>query len=242
MPYLLQIFIMLLHIPKLLSPQNLQCARALFSEATWGDGKMTAGSQSAQVKRNLQLPEEAPQMAELRQIVMQGLSQTPLFFSAALPQRILPPLFNCYSGANNFFGNHIDNAVRNPFIGSSEQVRTDLSATLFLSEPHEYDGGELVIEDNFGTQRVKLAAGDMILYPSSSLHRVEPVTRGTRIASFMWLQSMIRSNEQRRILFEMDMAILSLRQQAAANQQTDTPEIVKLTGCYHNLLRMWAEL
>lgn len=233
---------MLLHIPELLSQQNLQRARTLVSEVVWGDGTMTAGSQSAQVKNNLQLPEDAPQMPELRQIVMQGLSRSPLFFSAALPQRILPPLFNRYSGEHNYFGNHIDNAVRNPFIGSNEQVRTDLSATLFLSEPHEYDGGELVIEDSFGTQHVKLAAGDMILYPSSSLHRVEPVTRGARIASFMWLQSMIRSNEQRRILFEMDMAILGLRQQAEAKQQADSPEIVKLTGCYHNLLRMWAEL
>jgi PKHD-type hydroxylase len=229
---------MLLPIPDLLTPDQLQRARALLAAADWADGNLTAGRQSAQVKRNLQLPETAPQMAELRRIVMDGLSRSALFFSAALPRTILPPLFNCYTGEANFFGNHVDNAVRSP-AGSAEQVRTDLSATLFLAAPEDYDGGELVIEDTFGTQRVKLPAGHLVLYPSSSLHRVEPVTRGARLASFLWLQSLVRETERRRLLFEMDMALLGLRQQPDGE---DSAEVVRLTACYHNLLRMWAEV
>ena len=230
---------MLLPIPDLLTPDQLRRAQTLLAAAQWSDGNITAGRQSAQVKRNLQLPETAPELPELRRIVMEALSRSALFFSAALPRNILPPLFNCYTGEANFFGNHVDNAVRSP-AGSAEQVRTDLSATLFLADPEDYDGGELVIEDTFGTQRVKLPAGHLALYPSSSLHRVEPVTRGSRLASFMWMQSLVREAERRRLLFDMDMALLGLRQQQTG--PADSPEVVRLTACYHNLLRMWAEV
>lgn len=230
---------MLLHIPDVLTPDQLRRGRELLADASWSDGNLTAGRQSAQVKRNLQLAETAPQLPELRRIVMDGLSRSALFFSAALPRNILPPLFNCYTGDSNFFGDHVDNAVRSP-AGSAEQVRTDLSATLFFADPEGYDGGELVIQDTFGTQRVKLPAGHLVLYPSSSLHRVEPVTRGARLASFLWMQSLVRDNEKRRLLFEMDMALLGLRQGQAGPQ--DSPEVVRLTACYHNLLRMWAEI
>jgi len=225
---------MLLHIPEVLSQTELQRVRAILAEGEWADGRITAGSQSAQAKNNLQLPDDAPAAVQARAIVMEALNRSALFFTAALPKTIYPPLFNRYAGAANAFGNHVDNAVRT-IAASGERVRTDLSATLFLSEPQEYEGGELVIEDTFGTQAVKLAAGDMILYPSSSVHRVEPVTRGERLASFFWIQSLVREAERRRLLFEMDMAILALR--------TDLGEIepaVSLTACYHNLLRMWA--
>jgi len=225
---------MLLHIPEVLSEQEVRRVRAILAEGQWADGRITAGSQSAQAKNNLQLPDNAPAAVQARAIVMEGLHRSALFFTAALPKTIYPPLFNRYGGVANAFGNHVDNAVRT-IAASGERVRTDLSATLFLSEPDEYEGGELVIEDTFGTQTVKLAAGDMILYPSSSVHRVEPVTRGERLASFFWIQSLVREAERRRLLFEMDMAILALR--------TDLGEIapaVSLTACYHNLLRMWA--
>jgi PKHD-type hydroxylase len=225
---------MLLHIPEVLSETELRRARAILAEGQWADGRITAGSQSAQAKNNLQLPDNAPAALQARAIVMEALNRSAMFFTAALPKTIYPPLFNRYGGAANAFGNHVDNAVRTN-AASGERVRTDLSATLFLSAPEEYEGGELVIEDTFGTQAVKLAAGDMILYPSSSVHRVEPVTRGARLASFFWIQSMVREPERRRLLFEMDMAILALR--------TDLGEIapaVSLTACYHNLLRMWA--
>jgi PKHD-type hydroxylase len=230
---------MLIQIPEILTPDQLQRGRALLQAADWADGAITAGRQSAQVKHNLQLPETAAQLPELRRIVLDGLARSALFFSAALPRNILPPLFNCYTGDSNFFGKHVDNAVRSP-AGSAEQVRTDLSATLFFCDPDEYDGGELVIEDTFGTQRVKLPAGHLVLYPSSSLHRVEPVTRGARLASFLWMQSLVREAERRRLLFEMDMALLGLRQQQSG--AGDSPEVVRLTACYHNLLRMWAEV
>jgi len=225
---------MLLHIPEVLSEKEVQRVRAILSQAQWADGRITAGSQSAQAKNNQQLPDNAPPAVQARAIVMEALNRSALFFTAALPKTIYPPLFNRYGGNANAFGNHVDNAVRT-IAGSGERVRTDLSATLFVSAPEEYEGGELVIEDTFGTQAVKLAAGDMILYPSSSVHRVEPVTRGARLASFFWIQSLVREPERRRLLFEMDMAILALR--------TDLGEIapaVSLTACYHNLLRMWA--
>ena len=170
-----------------------------------------------------------------RAIVLDALGRSALFITGALPRKTYPPLFNRYDGASNAFGNHIDNSVRtSPVTGA--WVRTDLSATLFLSEPAEYDGGELVIEDTFGSQSVKLAAGDLILYPASSVHRVEPVTRGCRLAAFFWIESMVRDDAQRRLLFDLDMSILSLR-----GTDGDTPPVVKLTGCYHNLLRMWAD-
>ena len=198
------------------------------------DGRITAGSQSAQVKRNLQLPQSSPVAQELSALVEQTLRQHPLFFSAALPKRFFPPLFNCYEGGMNF-GNHVDNALRY-LPGTTDAVRTDVSATLFLSDPDEYDGGELVVEDTYGVHSVKLPAGDIVVYPSTSLHRVEPVTQGVRIASFLWTQSLVRDAWRRAMLFDLDMTILKLRQQLG-----DSPEVVALTGHYHKLLQQWAE-
>ena len=225
---------MLLHIPQVLSRDALDRCRGIVSAAQWVDGRVTAGTQSAKTKNNLQLTEDSEAARAARAIVLAGLERSALFFTAALPKRIFPPLFNRYEGAANAFGDHVDNAVR-AVAATGERLRTDLSATLFLSEPAEYDGGELVIEDTFGTQRIKLPAGNMVLYPSSSVHRVEPVTRGARIASFFWIESMVREDERRRLLFDLDMAILGLRDSVG-----DTPPVVRLTGCYHNLLRMWA--
>lgn len=226
---------MLLHIPEVLTPEALARCREILAAGVWLDGRITAGTQSAQVKNNLQLPEDSEESRAAREIVLEGLEKSALFFSAALPKRIFPPLFNRYEGNANAFGNHIDNAMRT-IPGTGQRVRTDLSATLFLSDPEDYEGGELIIEDTYGAHAVKLPAGDLVLYPSSSLHRVEPVTRGARVASFLWLESMVRETERRRLLFEMDMAILELRQ-----TQGDLPPAVNLTGCYHNLLRMWAD-
>jgi PKHD-type hydroxylase len=226
---------MLLRVPEVLSPAELARCRAIVEGADWADGKITAGTQSEQVKNNRQLPEDAQASHAARAIVLDALGRSALFITGALPRKTYPPLFNRYDGASNAFGNHIDNSVRtSPITGA--WVRTDLSATLFLSEPAEYDGGELVIEDIFGSPSVKLAAGDLILYPASSVHRVEPVTRGCRLASFFWVESMVRDDAQRRLLFDLDMSILTLR-----GTDGDTPPVVKLTGCYHNLLRMWAD-
>jgi PKHD-type hydroxylase len=226
---------MLLRVPEVLSPAELAHCRAIVEGADWADGKITAGTQSEQVKNNRQLAEDAEASHAARAIVLDALGRSALFITGALPKKTYPPLFNRYDGASNAFGNHIDNSVRtSPITGA--WVRTDLSATLFLSEPSEYDGGELVIEDTFGSQSVKLAAGDLILYPASSVHRVEPVTRGCRLAAFFWVESMVRDDAQRRLLFDLDMSILTLRQ-----TDGDTPPVVKLTGCYHNLLRMWAD-
>ncbi|MCQ8116429.1 Fe2+-dependent dioxygenase [Methylomonas rosea] len=227
---------MLIEIPEVLSPAELKRVRELLSDAPWADGRITAGTQSAQVKNNWQLPEQTEQSHAARAIVLEALNRNPLFLSAALPKKIYPPLFNRYAGEQNTFGNHIDNAIRQCQV-SGERVRTDLSATIFLADPDSYEGGELVIEDTYGEHAVKLAAGDMVLYPGSSLHRVAPVTRGARLASFFWLESMVRETERRRLLFEMDMAILQLR-----NTQGDSAPTVNLTGCYHNLLRMWADV
>jgi PKHD-type hydroxylase len=229
---------MLLHVKEVLNADELREARAILKHATWNDGRATSGVQSAQVKNNEQLPQDGAETQALQKIVLGGLNRHATFFSAALPRRIYPPLFNRYGGAANTFGNHVDNAVR--FIPGTlgERVRTDISCTLFLSEPADYDGGELVVEDSFGTQRIKFAAGDMVLYPGTSVHRVEPVTRGFRVASFFWLESMVRSDEQRRLLFDMDSHLMRLRTSIG---ETD-PAVIGLTGTYHNLLRLWADV
>lgn len=229
---------MLLHIHQVLTRDELRSARAILDRAAWGDGRVTAGAQSALAKKNEQLDQESEAAKALRPIVMQGLNRNADFFSAALPKRVFPPLFNRYGGAANAFGNHVDNAVR--FLPGTvgERVRTDISCTLFLAEPDEYDGGELVIEDTFGPQRVKLPAGDMVLYPGTSVHRVDPVTRGHRVASFFWVESMVRSDEQRRLLYEMDRHLMHLRGTVG---EAD-PGVIGLTGTYHNLLRAWADM
>lgn len=226
---------MLTHVKELLSKEQVQQCRKLLDKAKWVDGKNTAGQQSEQVKNNLQIPEDAEQLDELRGIIIKQIHRNGLFFTASLPKKVFPPMFNKYEGGTNSFGNHVDNAIRT-YAKNGECIRTDLSCTVFLSEPDEYEGGELIIEDHYGANSVKLAAGDAILYPSTSLHRVEPVTKGARIASFFWIESMIRSNDQRRILFDMDMAILNLRQKQGESEAT-----VVLTSCYHNLLRLFAE-
>ena len=207
----------------------------MLDAADWIDGNVTAGHQSRLAKDNMQLAENDPVAIELGDIILEELQQNPLFVSAALPRKIFPPLFNRYSGGQNF-GTHVDNAIRQ-VTGTEHRVRTDLSATLFFSDPDEYEGGELVIEDNYGVQRVKLAAGSMILYPASSLHHVTSVTSGSRVASFFWIQSMVRDDGQRTLLFDLDSAI-----QRLASESPDHPSAIQLTGVYHNLLRRWADV
>jgi PKHD-type hydroxylase len=226
---------MLLRIPQALNPDELQQVRSLLLAADWADGRITAGDQSAGVKNNRQLPEDSAAAQQARQIVSVALARNPMFVTGALPKTVYPPLFNRYGGATNAFGNHIDNAVRT-HAATARHVRTDISCTLFLSEPGSYDGGELVVNDTYGEQRVKFQAGDLVMYPGTSVHRVEPVTRGERLACFFWIESMVRRDDQRRLLYDLDMAILALRQGG------DSAETVKLTGCYHNLLRMWADV
>ena len=229
---------MLVHVKQVLNRNELRAARTILDRASWGDGRVTAGVQSALAKNNLQLDQQGEASKALQPIVLQGLNRHMDFFSAALPKRVFPPLFNRYGGTANAFGNHVDNAVR--FIPGTlgERVRTDISCTLFLVEPEEYDGGELVVEDTFGTQRIKLPAGDMVLYPGTSVHRVEPVIRGQRIASFFWVESMVRSDEHRRLLYEMDRHLMRLRSTVGE----DEPAVIGLTGLYHNLLRAWADV
>ena len=229
---------MLVHIPEVLNADELQQARAILSDAPWTDGRVTAGVQSAQMKNNEQLDQQGEAVRRLQPIVLRGLNRHPRFFSAALPKKVFPPLFNRYGGQANAFGRHVDNAIRYPPGGLGERVRTDLSCTLFLADPQDYDGGELVIDDTYGEQRIKLPAGDMVLYPGTSVHRVVPVTRGFRLASFFWIESMVRGDEQRRLLFEMDAHLMQLRGSVG---ETD-PAVVGLTGTYHNLLRMWADV
>ena len=226
---------MLITLPNVLTGGELAAVQDLLARSRWADGGLTAGLQAAQVKNNRQLPEDAEHLPELRRLVLGALARNARFFTAALPQRIYPPLFNRYTGASNSFGNHVDGAVRRLPDGSG-YVRTDVSATLFLSDPADYDGGELVIEDTFGDHGIKLPAGSMVIYPSSTIHRVEPVSRGERQACFLWLESMVRDAGQRRLLYEMDMALLALRQDIG-----DTDPVVRLTGSYHNLLRQWAQ-
>jgi PKHD-type hydroxylase len=227
---------MLLNVKGVLTPEELARARAILARAAWVDGRVTAGIQSATAKNNEQLPQQGEDTRILQDLVLAALGRHGKFFSAALPKRVFPPLFNRYGGEANSFGNHVDNAIRFVPGARHERVRTDISCTLFLAAPDEYDGGELVIEDTFGEQRVKLPAGDMVLYPGTSVHRVEPVTRGYRLASFFWVESMVRSDEQRRLLFEMDTQLMSLRE-----QHGEGGAAVGLTGTYHNLLRMWAD-
>jgi len=226
---------MLVQIPNVLTQDEILYARKLMNEAHWVDGKVTAGTQAAVVKNNQQLSEQAPQIQALRKLVLQALNQNALFFTTALPLKILPPFFNRYSGEANYYGFHVDNAMRMMPDGSG-YVRADVSATLFLSDPDEYEGGELVIIDTFGQHGLKLPAGSMVVYPSSSVHQVNPVTKGARIACFMFIQSMVRSSEKRRLLYDMDTSIMHLRDEVG-----ETEAVLKLTGVYHNLLRSWAE-
>ena len=228
---------MLVAIPSLLSKDQVARARALIEAAEWEDGRATAGRQSAIAKHNRQLSHGDTARVEVAAMILEALSANGLFMSAALPKAIFPPLINRYDAAGGHaFGDHVDNAIRFLPDGSG-RVRTDLSATVFLSAPDEYDGGDLVVDDSYGSHRVKLEAGDMILYPATSLHRVEPVTRGTRFASFFWIESMVRDDGQRTLLLDMDAAIRTLAQTAGDQD----PAIVSLTGCYHNLLRRWAD-
>ncbi|WP_266158438.1 Fe2+-dependent dioxygenase [Dyella silvatica] len=227
---------MLVHVPDLLDAGQLQFLRQRLDadDAPWVDGRVTAGHQGVQVKQNMQIAEGSALAAELGDIVLGALERHPLFISAVLPNRVYPPMFNRYQGGMHF-GNHVDGSIR-LLPGNGARLRTDVSATLFLAPPESYDGGELVIEDTFGTQSVKLPAGHMLVYPASSLHRVNPVTRGTRLACFFWVQSLVRDDGQRTLLFDLDNAI----QQLTATQ-ADQASRVQLTGCYHNLLRMWSD-
>jgi PKHD-type hydroxylase len=226
---------MLIHIPGVFTDDEVGRIREALEQADWADGKVTAGHQSAKVKHNLQLPESHPLSKEIGAAMLERLWSHPVFMSAALPNKVFPPLLNCYKAGGNF-DFHIDNAVRQAK-GNPERVRTDLSTTLFFSNPEDYDGGELVIQDTFGTREIKLAAGDLVLYPGTSLHKVNPVTRGVRYASFFWTQSLVREDAQRALLFEMDTAIQRLSQDVP-----DHPSLIQLTGTYHNLLRRWVDV
>lgn len=225
---------MMLHIPAVLSAEQVATMRARLDQSGWVDGRATVGAQGAQVKHNRQLPDGSPLARELGQSVLAALAASPLFFAAALPLRIVPPLFNRY-GPGEQYGAHVDGAVRQ-VAGNPLPLRTDVSATLFLSGPDEYDGGELTVMDTYGAHEVKLAAGDLVVYPSSSVHKVEPVTRGERICSFFWVQSMVRDDARRTMLLELDQNIQRLRARLG-----DCEELVALTSHYHNLLRQWAE-
>jgi len=226
---------MMVAIPGVLSNDVLAHCRAKLEAAEWIDGNATSGYQSALAKKNRQLPEDSPAAREVGNVILNALGSSPLFIASALPLKVFPPLFNRY-GEGEKFDLHVDNAIRLKR-GSDFRIRSDLSATLFLSDPKSYDGGELVVEDTLGTHSVKLAAGDMILYPASSLHQVTPVTRGERLCSFFWVQSMVRDDGARRTLFDLDSAI----QAVATDRGQADPAIIKLTGVYHNLLRRWAD-
>jgi len=225
---------MLLAIPNVLTPEQVAESRRVLETAEWVDGRVTAGHQGARVKDNLQLPADNVAAQQVGQFILQALGGNALFMSAALPLHVLPPLFNRYSGGQTF-GTHVDGSIRS--LPNGQRIRTDLSCTLFFSDPGEYDGGELIVEDTYGSKSVKLPAGHLILYPSTSLHQVTPVTRGTRLCSFFWLQSMVRSDPQRALLFDMDIAIQRFGAENALH-----PSVVSLTGVYHNLLRQWAEM
>jgi PKHD-type hydroxylase len=225
----------LLAIPDVLTAEQVAQARRILDAADWVDGRVTAGHQSARTKDNMQLPEDHPAARQLGEMILTALGGNTLFISAALPARVFPPLFNRYQGGQSF-GTHVDNAIRQ-VAGTGHRIRTDLSATLFLSHPEEYDGGDLIVEDTYGTHGVKLPAGHLILYPATSLHHVKPVTRGSRLASFFWIQSMVRDDAERTLLFDLDTGI-----QRMVQEQSTHPANVQLTGVYHNLLRRWAEV
>ncbi len=225
---------MMLHIPNVLTAEQVARCRDVMVKADWVDGNVTAGHQSRKVKHNLQLPEESQTARDLGDMVLKALYRSPLFMSAVLPKQVFPPLFNRYD-AGMTFGSHVDNAIRSHST-MPVRIRTDVSATLFISSPDDYDGGELTVEDTYGEHSVKLPAGDMVIYPGTSLHNVTPITRGSRIASFFWIQSLIRDVSQRALLFDLDMAIIRLTQ-----DHPDHPSIVNLTSVYHNLLRQWSE-
>jgi PKHD-type hydroxylase len=227
---------MLVTIDNVLTQDELAAMRDLLARSQWANGAITAGPQAAQAKNNLQLPEGAEHLTALRQHVLNALNRDPIFFAAALPLKILPPFFNRYAGGTNSYGFHTDNAMRLAPGSSGAYVRADISATLFLSDPEDYEGGVLTIEDTFGTHGIKLKAGSLVIYPSSSIHAVTPVTKGERVACFMFIQSMVRDAEQRRLLYDMDMSLLKLRHEVG-----ETDAIIRLTGTYHNLLRRWAE-
>lgn len=226
---------MLIQIPNIFSLEQAGTIRQRLDAAEWVDGDVTAGHQSRKAKDNMQIAENDPVAIEIGDLIIRALERNPLFVSAALPLKVFPPLFNRYTRGQNF-GTHVDNAIRQ-VTGTEHRLRTDLSATLFFSEPDEYDGGELVIEDNYGVQRIKLNAGSLILYPASSLHHVTAITRGTRMASFFWIQSMVRDDGQRTLLFDLDSSI-----QRVSQAVPDDPSVVQLTGVYHNLLRRWADV
>ena len=226
---------MLLQIPEVLTAEQVAACRELLETDNWIDGRTTAGHQSARAKDNLQLPEDHEYSKQLGDTILAALERNPLFMAAALPLKVFPPLFNRYQDGQSF-GNHVDNAIRQ-VTGTPHRVRTDLSATLFFSNPDEYHGGELVVEDTYGVHSVKLPAGHLILYPASSLHNVRPVTRGARLASFFWIQSMVRDDGERSLLFDLDVAI-----QRLISEVPDHPSVVELTSLYHNLLRRWADV
>ena len=224
---------MLLHIPDILDREQLRQLRAALDTADWTDGRETVGAQGAQVKRNAQLPDASPLRRQLAETVLAALAKHPLYHAATLPLRTLPPRFNRYEGGGEY-GMHVDGSVM--ALPNGEQLRSDISCTLFLSEPDDYDGGELIVSDTYGEHEVKLPAGDAIIYPASSLHRVQPVTRGARLAAFFWVQSLVRDDSRRRLLYELDAAIQRLVATGA-----DRDAVLQLTGIYHNLLRQWAE-
>ena len=230
---------MLLAIPDVLTAEQVSQARRMLDEAEWVDGRVTAGHQSAKSKDNMQIPENHPAARQVGDVILGALGKNPLFLSAALPLRVFPPLFNRYSGGQSF-GTHVDNAIRQ-IIGTPHRIRTDLSATLFFAGPEEYEGGELCVEDSYGVKKVKLPPGQMILYPATSLHHVTPVTRGTRLCSFFWIQSMIRDDGRRSLLFDLDLAIQKLNRELPS-EKTAQQTAVQLTGVYNNLLRQWAEM
>lgn len=226
---------MLLQIPDLLTPDEVRQARQALVGAPWADGRDSAGPQAAQVKNNQQLPHDCDAATAIRQLVLRGVERHPLFLTAALPKKVFTPRVNRYGGDTPFYGAHVDNAIRFR-ADTGERVRTDVSCTVFLADPADYDGGELLVQDTYGARGVKLPAGHAVLYPGTSIHQVTPVTRGCRLACFFWIESMVRSDEQRRLLFELDMSLMRLRE-----RHGETDEAVSLTGTYHNLLRMWAD-